>query len=157
MAQEFGKVRRCIEAAEKITEGKQPPSNKDRREYARHTYVIETPVVWLNSSKCKAEDVNRVETEDISVGGIRIIGRRMLYPGTVGVLQLERPDATVALVGVEVMHTDYIGDMRYASGCRFIPVPKNVIVKNFINTDGRMMELRPGELPVDRPGARRSA
>ena len=157
MAHEFGKVKKCIDSAEQIGAGKKAPSSKDRREHHRHAYTVDAPVVWLSHTNGKASDVTRVETDDISVGGIRIIGRRMLYPGTFGVLKLRRPDESMALVGVEVMHTDYIGDMRYASGCRFMPVPKSLIIKHFIDDTGRMTELAPGVLKPGSGGARRTA
>lgn len=142
-------IKKCLDSAEKIASGKKPaPLPSDRRAFKRHRYVSELAVVWLtNTNTAKGADITQVETEDISVGGMRIRCRRMLYPGSFGVIQIERADGSVALVGLEVIHTDYLGEMQYGSGCRFMPVPKSVIMRSFITQHGRLTPLRPGEWP----------
>ena len=39
-------------------------------------------------------------------------------------LELARADGSTVVVAIEVVHTDYVGEMRYASGCRFIAMPE---------------------------------
>ncbi len=143
----------CIDSAAKIGSGACAPK-ENRRSHARHAYHVDLPVVWLGLMN-QSDVVNSVRASDISVGGVRIVGRYMLYPGSKGVVQLTRLDGSIALVGVEVVHTDYIGDMRYASGCRFIAVPQDLMSTRFMQGDGGVVLLRPGQSlgRTDRPAA----
>lgn len=146
---EPAKIKKCLDSAEQIAAGKKPAmSPADRRAFKRHRYVGELAVVWLtNTNSAKGADITTVESEDLSVGGLRIRSKRMLYPGSFGVIQIERDDGSVALVGLEVIHTDYLGDMQYGSGCRFMPVPKSIIMRTFITQHGRLAPLKPGAWP----------
>ncbi len=126
----------CLRNAARIGAGSAPPNTgADRRDHLRYRYRREIPVLWLGD-RSKAGDVLSLQSSDIGVGGIRLISRHMLYPGVRGVIQLSRSETEHALVGVEVLYTDYVGDMRYASGCRFIPVPDQLLASPMLRNDG---------------------
>jgi hypothetical protein len=131
----------CIDAAARIASGARPPAD-NRRSHTRHPFHIDVPVVWLGPLR-QSDRVGSVRASDISVGGVRILGRHMLYPRSTGVIQLTRPDGSMALVGVEIVHTAYIGEMRYASGCRFIPIPQDQLSR-FMRA-GMPVNLVPGQ------------
>jgi hypothetical protein len=55
-----------------------------------------------------------------------LIGPQMAHVGQRGVVCIPKADGPPALVGLEVLHTAYVGKMRYATGCRFIAVPQDL-------------------------------
>ncbi|MBL0922182.1 MAG: PilZ domain-containing protein [Phycisphaerales bacterium] len=132
----------CIDAAAKIGSGRAPAAADNRRAHDRRPYHVDVPVVWLGPLR-QSDRVQSVRASDVSVGGVRLLCRHMLYPGSTGVIQLARADGTLVLVAVEVLHTSYVGDMMYASGCRFIPVPEDQVVR-FVRR-GVVVPLTPGQ------------
>ncbi|MBL0922181.1 MAG: hypothetical protein IBJ10_08655 [Phycisphaerales bacterium] len=144
----------CLTNAAKIGAGRKPSEDNDRRDHGRHPYHKDVPVYWLGELN-RSSEVALLRASDVSVGGIRLVCRHMLYPGAKGVVQLTRQAAEHAIVGIEVMYTDYIGDMRYASGCRFIAVPQELLSTRFMQGDGGVALMRPGErlARTDRPAA----
>ncbi len=141
----------CIDVAASIGAGKGAiPDN--RRNHNRHPYNKLAPVVWLGPHT-RSDRVAQIRVSDISVGGVRVVDRQMLYPGSVGVLQLTRTNGDLALVGLRVVHTSYIGHMRYTSGCVFMPIPDEHLP--FFVVEGRIIKLEPGErFPPDQSDLR---
>jgi hypothetical protein len=80
-----------------------------------------------------------LKARDISLGGISVVGRQMIYPGSQGVAQLVRSDGRIALVGVVVTASRYIGNMRHLTGLSFIPLPQGFSEKEFLDKDGRLL------------------
>jgi len=80
---------------------------------------------------------------DISLRGIRVIGRHMIYPGSQGVLQLMRSDGRLALMGVTVQSSRYAGNMEHQTGLRFGPLPRGWTAREFVDRRGQMNLLHP--------------
>jgi len=144
----------CLTNAAKIGAGRKPERMDERRDNTRHSYHRDIPVYWISELN-RNTDVSLLRACDVSVGGVRLLSRCMLYPGAKGVVQLSRNNQEHAIVGIEVLYTDYIGDMRYASGCRFIAVPAELLSTRFMMSDGGVVLLRPGQRlgRTDRPAA----
>lgn len=144
----------CLDHAEKVGSGATAPVDNGRK-HKRFAFHQDVPIVWLTELN-RNTSVSLLHAIDISIGGVRLSGPAMLYPGSRGVLQLTKKTGEVALVGIEVVHTHYAGEMLYMSGCRFVPAPPDMLAARFVDSDGQMVLLRAGEkLPDKRK--RRSA
>lgn len=84
-----------------------------------------------------------LRAKDISFTGISVIGRHMIYPGSEGAMQLVRSDGRMALVGVSVRASRYIGHMQHHTGMAFVPLPPGVTAHEFLDRDGRMILMDP--------------
>ena len=84
-----------------------------------------------------------VRARDISIDGISVVGRQMIYPGSQGALQLVRSDGSAAVVGVTVKASRYVGDMKHHTGMAFSPLPQGISAKEFVGKDGRLLLLDP--------------
>jgi hypothetical protein len=84
-----------------------------------------------------------VRARDLSLTGIGVVSRHMLYPGSQGALQIVRSDGRSALVGVQVRHSRYIGNMEHYTGLKFIALPADISTSDFLDRHGRMVLLDP--------------
>jgi len=84
-----------------------------------------------------------LRSKDISLHGIRIISRNMIYPGSQGVMQLMRSDGRLALVGVTVRSSRYSGNMEHQTGLQFGPLPRGWVAEEFVDRRGNMHLLHP--------------
>lgn len=78
---------------------------------------------------------------DLSVGGISVISRSMMYPGSRGAMQLVRTNGQMAIVGVQVRHCRYVSDMQHHVGFKFIPLAEEMDARAFLDRRGRMIVL----------------
>ena len=81
------------------------------------------------------------DAREISVDGITIVSRQMLHPGATGAMQMLRADGRLALVGVEILSSTYVGNMEHVTACRFSPLPESMPVEDFLDDDGRLQML----------------
>jgi hypothetical protein len=84
-----------------------------------------------------------LRSRDISLHGIRVISRNMIYPGSQGVMQLMRSDGRLALVGVAVKSSRYSGNMEHQTGLQFSPLPRGWVTEEFVDRRGQMLLLHP--------------
>lgn len=97
----------------------------EKRDQERHPYAADVKFFLMSSNGTIRATID-VQTIDISQGGICIRSRNMFHIGAVGCIELLRSDGTCTLVGVEVRHCRYIGNMTHHTGLRFIPLPRDV-------------------------------
>ena len=84
-----------------------------------------------------------LRSKDISLHGIRVLSRNMIYPGSQGVMQLMRSDGRLALMGVIVRSSRYAGNMEHQTGLQFGPLPRGWTPEEFIDRRGHMHLLHP--------------
>lgn len=84
-----------------------------------------------------------LRARDISSGGISVVSRYMIYPGSRGALQLVRSDGYVALVGVQVTASRYLGNMQHHTGMEFVPLPPGITPQEFLDKQGRLVLMNP--------------
>jgi hypothetical protein len=84
-----------------------------------------------------------LRAHDLSAGGLSVTGSKALESGAVGVLQLVRSDGQFAMVGVEVRHCRYLGQMEHRTGLKFVPMPDGFTREEFLDENGRLMLLDP--------------
>lgn len=129
MAKDSG-ISECFDHAERMASASEDEASRleklaERRDHKRYPYERELLISWATDGGVFDEPTT-IRCVDISRGGIRILGRKMVYPESFGVIRLERPDGGVAPVGIRTIHTTYAGQMVHASGCRFVPIPSQV-------------------------------
>lgn len=100
----------------------EPPCAQERREHDRHPYH-QTVTLTLLGLDGKAQTPMKIQAVDISAGGMCTESRAMFRDGTLGIAHLPRSDGTMSVVGVQVCHCRYVGEMMYQTGLRFIPLP----------------------------------
>ena len=84
-----------------------------------------------------------VRARDLSLTGMGVVSRHMMYPGSQGALQIVRSDGTAALLGVQVRHSRYIGNMEHYTGLKFIALPADISTRDFLDRHGRMVLIDP--------------
>ena len=126
-------IETCLDEAARIAAGGVVSPRHERRRHKRFPFDRDLPVLWL--SDLNGQGVINLRVADISAGGMGLSTRQMLYTGARGAVQLTRGDGATVVVGIEVMHCRYVGEMRYLSGCRFVATPAE-IEKRIVQTDG---------------------
>jgi hypothetical protein len=84
-----------------------------------------------------------LRARNISLYGISVVSRNMLFPGSYGAMQLLRSDGELALVGVRVKASRYIGNMQHHTGMAFVPLPDGVSAEEFLDRQGRLVLMDP--------------
>lgn len=114
----------------------------DRRAVRRVPYRAYVALLLVSPMGDRGKPVV-CRARNISLHGISVTSRYMIYPGSVGAMQLLRSDGRVALVGVKVKASRYMGSMEHHTGMSFIPLPSGVAAEEFLDANGRMMLLDP--------------
>jgi hypothetical protein len=129
-------------------------ADAERRESRRVRYSAVVAIVLVTRDGQRWGPMS-VQAKDISSTGMAVVSRSMIHPGLRGAVQLQRSDKALAIVGVEVIHSRYAGQMLHETGLRFtgeLPVP--MVREEFLNRQGKMILLdeRLGETSGE-PGA----
>lgn len=82
-----------------------------------------------------------VQGMDLSLDGMCVISRSMMYEGSIGAVQLVRSNGEMAVVGAQVCHCTYVGAMQHRVGLKFVPLPENFPSSAFVDRHGRMTLL----------------
>ncbi|MCA9290599.1 MAG: hypothetical protein KDA25_05690 [Phycisphaerales bacterium] len=82
--------------------------------------------------------VQVLRATELSPTGICVKSKQMMHPQTQGAIQIMRQDGTFAIIGVEVRHCQYVGDLAHAIGLRFVPLHERFRTTDFLDDDGRM-------------------
>lgn len=117
-------------------------SADERRARRRLNYEALVALVLIGPTGSRGQP-QVVKAKDLSITGIGVVSRHMMYPGSQGALQIVRSDGRAALVGVQVRHSRYIGNMEHYTGLKFIPLPSGISTRDFIDRHGRMVLLDP--------------
>jgi hypothetical protein len=115
---------------------------KDRRSRRRFAYDDYVALLLISPIGDRGRPIV-LQAKDISYTGISVISRNMIYPGSTGAMQLVRSDGQVALVGVAVKASIYVGDMQHHTGMAFIPLPPGVSANEFLDRHGRLVLMNP--------------
>jgi hypothetical protein len=100
-----------------------PAGTEDRRTFERHQYRQDVEVVWMDPEGHSVQRiVHHCRAVDLSRGGLRLVDKRMQYPGTLGVVLLRTADGSASIYGVRVRNSVYAGGLMYATGCEFVPI-----------------------------------
>jgi len=114
----------------------------DRRRVKRVPYPAWVALLLVSPEGDRGRPV-ALRSKDISLHGIRVISRNMIYPGSQGVMQLMRSDGRLALVGVVVRSSRYSGNMEHQTGLQFGPLPRGWVPEEFVDRRGHMHLLHP--------------
>jgi hypothetical protein len=117
-------------------------SADERRARRRLDYEALVALVLIGPTGARGQPLV-VKARDLSITGMGVVSRHMMYPGSQGALQIVRTDGRSALVGVQVRHSRYIGNMEHYTGLKFIPLPAGISTRDFIDRHGRMVLLDP--------------
>jgi hypothetical protein len=125
-----------------IASGKINPAalSSDRRNRRRIPFDATVAVVLMGPDDRIGRPM-ALQAKDISIGGMCVTSRKMLYPGSRGAMQLVRSNGQMAIVGVQVQHCRYAGEMQHHIGFKFIPLAANVDAKAFVGRNGQMIVL----------------
>lgn len=96
----------------------------DQREHRRYPISEEFQVSWLAPDGRPSEPI-RLHATDISRGGLRLVGRSMVVPGTRGVVLLTLGTKGAGLRGIEVVFQRMVEGFVHEIGVKFIPLPPN--------------------------------
>lgn len=122
---------------------KGPPSGNERRNRTRHPYDALVALVLVSPTGDRGQAMI-LRAKDISMSGISLISRHMIYPGSRGGVQLMRSDGRVAVVGVQVRYCRYTGNMEHHTGLEFTPLPASLAPQDFLDKKGRPVLLDHG-------------
>lgn len=123
----------------------------DRRLKKRFPYEAFVSMV-IADAKGQVGKPMIVRARDISMSGICVTARQMMFPGAEGAMQLVRSNGELALVGIKVQHCRYAGEMRHHTGIKFRPLPPSISARHFLDNRGRMLLLRDAESAADGGG-----
>jgi len=116
------------------------PADAENRSTRRCEYGA--PVAFVQWTPTGGKSIATiVSTKNISSTGVCVTSRYMLHVGHEGVLLMRRSNGEEVLVGVKVVHSNYVGDMKHESGLSFIKVPANLVVEDFRDENGNMPNL----------------
>lgn len=115
-----------------------PPAKKPRW----HPYEATVAVLLVSPTRERGRKL-LLKARTLSMQAINVTSRQMLYPGSEGALQLVRSDGRVALIGVRVEGSDYIGSMVHHSTLRFTPLPEELTAEEFLDRRGRLRLFDP--------------
>ena len=114
----------------------------DRRNIRRVPYRDYVALLLISPTGDRGRPIV-LRARNISVYGISVVSRHMIYPGSVGAMQLLRSDGQLALVGVRVKVSRYIGNMEHHTGMAFMPLPHGVTAEEFLDRNGRLVLMDP--------------
>ena len=129
-----------IDVAEEF--GIKPRSGSERRTRRRYRYDDYVALLLVAPTGDRGRP-QVLRAKDISFNGISVRSKNMIYPGSAGALQLLRSDGTVALVGVTVIGSRYLGNMQHLTGMLFTGLPPGVTVDEFLDRHGRLILMDP--------------
>jgi hypothetical protein len=114
----------------------------DRRNIRRVPYRDYVALLLISPTGDRGRPIV-LRARNISIYGISVVSRHMIYPGSVGAMQLLRTDGRLALVGVRVKVSRYIGNMEHHTGMAFMPLPHGVTAEEFLDRNGRLVLMDP--------------
>lgn len=117
-------------------------TESDRRLNDRKPYEALVAVVLVQPEGGSSDPIV-LRAIDISVGGMGVVSRQMLHPGTRGAVQLVRSNGQRALVGFETRHSRYTGSLRHETGLEFTALPEGLSAEDFMDEKGRLVTLDP--------------
>jgi len=102
-----------------------------------HPYEAAVAVMLVSPTRERGRQM-LLQARTLSLHAINVTGRQMLYPGSEGALQLIRTDGRIALIGIRVEESDYIGSMTHHSTLRFTPLPEELTTSEFVDRRGHL-------------------
>ncbi len=114
----------------------------DRRSKKRHPYTAIVALVLIEPGSTSGRPMV-LQARDLSLNGICVMSKTMMYPGSHGAMQLVRSSGQMAIVGVRVQHCRYVSDMQHEVGFKFIPLAEEIDARAFLDRRGRMVLLDP--------------
>lgn len=113
---------------------------RENREFKRRPYDGWIALVQLMSTGGRTRPLT-IQGKDISVGGVGVVSRQMLHVGHKGAVLFRRSNGEPVLVGGEVVHCNYVGQMRHESGIAFIDLPDGIVLDDFRDERGELPQL----------------
>ena len=78
------------------------------------------------------------ESKDASSTGMCVVSKYMLHVGYEGGVMMLRSGGEAVLLGIQVMHSRYVGEMVHETGLAFIPVPAGYSIDDFRDCQGNL-------------------
>ncbi|MFW5653160.1 MAG: PilZ domain-containing protein [Planctomycetota bacterium] len=95
-----------------------------RRAHARHEWRQLVQVAFLvNSTPMVPMSLMAV---DLSRGGLGLISKNMVHPGTIGIAMLRKTGSEFIVRAVEVVHCRYVQPRQHMLGTRWTSVPSHL-------------------------------
>lgn len=109
-----------------------PPSSVDgdRRQDDRFANAGSVLLVILDA-RGRPQPPLQFEAEDISSGGLRLRGRHIVHPGSIGAVQLSGSDGSPMMAGVRAAWRQKIGQAEHLVGFEFQPAPSAIKPAHF--------------------------
>lgn len=114
----------------------------DRRNIRRVPYRDFVALLLISPTGDRGRPIV-LRARNISIYGISVVSRHMIYPGSVGAMQMLRTDGRLALMGVRVKVSRYIGNMEHHTGMAFMTLPHGVTSEEFLDRNGRLVLMDP--------------
>jgi hypothetical protein len=110
----------------------------ERRSQQRHPFDGRIVMLLLSETGTPLPPIV-VHGKNISSGGMCVVSRQMIHPESLGAIQLARTDGRVALIGIQVRYSVYVGNMRHNTGIEFVPLPPTIEANDFLDPDGKSL------------------
>lgn len=95
-----------------------------RRAHLRYEWRQVVQVSWiLNSAPLVPLSLTAI---DLSRGGVGLVSRSMVYPGTEGIIMLRKAGTDFIVRGIEVVHCRYSRPQQHIIGARWRPLPAHI-------------------------------
>ena len=111
-----------------------------RRRYDRFLWVRPIQVSWLRQGQLSTPIT--LVAQDLSKGGMSILSRSLVYPGTIGIVLLKKNNEDAILRCIRVAHCRYIGEAEHFVGASWLPMPSGLPISIRQSNQGPVLDIR---------------
>lgn len=112
--------------------------SSERRASRRLAWSSRAQVSWLTVGGMPARPVT-VRCSDLTNGGVGLISRWFVHPGTLGIFLPLSNSADARLMCLEVRNCRYVGVWQHVLGARWVALPANIPVSIRMTDQGPML------------------
>jgi len=115
-----------------IVNGEAQPESEDLEHRTTRRYEHDAAIGFVQMTPSGVKSIPTV---------MCVISRYMLHVGHEGAVLMRRSNGTKVILGVRVVHCNYIGEMKHQSGYEFIDLPVQFTMDDFRDEQGNMIRL----------------
>ena len=125
-----------------IVNGEAQPESEDLEHRTTRRYEHDAAIGFVQMTPSGVKSIPTVvHCKNMSSTGMCVISRYMLHVGHEGAVLMRRSNGTKVILGVRVVHCNYIGEMKHQSGYEFIDLPVQFTMDDFRDEQGNMIRL----------------
>jgi hypothetical protein len=98
--------------------------NVSRRLHERQAWGSQLQITWMADGK--PSSARSLKAYDLSRGGVGLVSKSPVVPGTIGVALLARGTGEYMIRCLEVRHCNYVGNSQHVVGACWIPTPERL-------------------------------